>query len=159
MTPQEILETEKVQNWLKYLTDYPEKQGYCMLGLVDRETKEIVQACCLGAYIYTAKCKTLSFSPSRLRDEESRLAIVDEYSVVHLASSYMELHLRSAGGMLSETITIPLLHEYFPAWEASDDNTLPESLADLNDQGGTWPQIAKFINDHPERVFVHYKKT
>ena len=162
MTPQEILETEKVQNWLKYLTSYPERQGYCLLGIVDKETKEVIEACCLGAYIYTANPSLLSNSVSAPTlfvqnvevCEENRLLITDGDSTFRLASSYMELHLRSPGGMLSQAFALPLLHEYFPAWD-TPDNALPESLADLNDQGGTWPQIAKFINDFPEIVFVY----
>ena len=155
MTPYEILETDKVQEWLSYLEAHPEKQGHYELGRVTEDCETIMSACCLGAYLMVVRPDTLSFKEGPVNMKR----ITDHGVYGTLDFSYKDLYLRDEVGKF---VTIPskgVVHQYFPRWEWNPYNSnLPESLGDLNDNGATWPEIAKFIRAFPSQIFIDHKK-
>jgi len=141
MTPQEILETKEVQEWLTYLEENPEKHYTGMLGIL--EENELEKGCCLGAYLYlTNNYKIINNNKSWLCDLNNCKKTLEE--------SFSKLFLHSPEGQLKEELTREETLKYFPDYTF---NYNPTSLANLNDHGAKWPEIAKFIRENPELVF------
>jgi len=116
--------------WVESLEAHPERQGKGRLGIRDLATGEY-RACCLGeGGLIAGVCKwdgeyikTISNSPFYLSEE-----------------AYAALGLRN---QLGAFISGP--HEV--------GSVTVNSLADANDEGATWSEIAAFIRANPEEIF------
>lgn len=126
------LESPLIFLWLSQLEKYPERQTKTILG---EGTPRKYKACCLGeaelcihriAKTKLPFVKTSSQSPNQIFSEARTLVLSDE--------SYQKLKLNGDAGDIRD-------ERY-------------SSLANMNDDGGlTWPEIAKFIRENPEKVF------
>lgn len=113
------------EKWLKSLEDHPERQMAGRLGL--KTSEDTYTACCLGeAGLIAGVCEW---------NEYGMLLTKESNDDGLLSGVYYSLGLRSASGK-------PL------------DTTMHDTLASLNDNGHTWPQIAKLLREHPEQYFT-----
>lgn len=160
MTPQEILELPFIQEWLAYLENNPEKQHASTLGYVDPETKELMKACCLGAYLYLSEKESLVTKSIKHEHSSDTCVILDGVLPIgndyksheqFLVASYKKLHLRTETGQLAGPIQQEWKKKYFSNEFLSDWNL--QSLANMNDCNISWPRIARFIRENPEQIF------
>lgn len=119
------------REWVETLKKYPERQGKNRLGIrVNEFTNECSEMCCLGQglmIIHKHENTTPVFFREFLHDEESS---------AHLDTAWSKLGLFDRAGFIKNNS----LNHF-------------QTLADMNDQGYTWPQIAEFMENNPEKVF------
>jgi len=125
-----ITREEALKMWLTTLEQHPERQTISVLGRTEGKF------CCLGQLchllyeedeITTSKNGEFYFYGSDFDSELLPKEIVDF------------MHFFDNSGCIEED-------------RESDDRKY--SLADMNDNGTTWPEIANFIRENPEKVFV-----
>ena len=118
--------------WLSQLEKYPERK---MVGSLGKKTNgRNYQACCLGELhlcYYRLQKKKLPFEGGDIWDGDHDTL---------LAYSFKKYGLRSDNGRI-----LSLHGRYFKGHK---------NLANANDNGVTWPEIAAFIRKYPERVFT-----
>jgi hypothetical protein len=125
----------KQKQWVQFLRDNPQLQMPGRLGqLVDGELK----MCCLGACLIILDKKKLNI--------DNQLIDTTEFIDKTLSHSYKQMGLNSSTGelILSEInsgITSKIRYK--------------KSLAQANDNGISWLEIADFIENNPEAVFTH----
>lgn len=122
--------------WVKSLEDHPERQMDGQLGQLQEDGS--YKACCLGEGLCVmARIKgerppfDIDFGVLKSEDEDYQLAIKD----------YSGLGIFDGCGIFIGPGPI-------------DGAGATCSLAELNDAGYTWPQIAKIIRNNPERIFT-----
>ena len=118
------------KEWVEYLRNNPSKQMKSCLGHVNPSNGEIIRACCLGAGLIIARKN----QPDKGYDSNGVIRDLDENEIINTAAI--------------ENPDLLGLHDGF--------GFIPKdavSLAMLNDEGKTWPEIADFIEKHPEEVF------
>ena len=123
------------QAWVKSLREHPERQMYKHLGKGDKNN---YQACCLGEAILVV-CRLKGIEPNfiigRLYDSNGD----EKFPTI----TYTELGLNSSTGELNEPLEIE--NKYKPTYF---------SLAEMNDFGFTWTEIADYIEANPDNVFT-----
>ena len=139
--------TELQEEWLQRLEAHPERQISHILGI---KTEDDYKACCLGE-AYVMLCEKKGKSPFYLTsddDDDEDIYIADYKNIECLSrESYGKLNLNDrVGGFRSPGTQIPIAIE-FKGQKYND-------LAEMNDDGITWPEIAQFIREHPEVVFM-----
>ena len=128
--------------WVKNLREHPERQTSCMLGLKCNSGEDTPYlACCLGEALLTLhRMKDGNDDNAFVFDEEyDEWKIMDGRDGKCLGSSWERLGLRDPSGEIFEDE---------PEWEVYN------SLAEMNDAGISWPEIADFIEENPETVFT-----
>lgn len=148
--------------WIKSLRDNPEKQeGGSLAIFKDKDDIFNYKACCLGEYLLCKlrmdnldikKRLTARFSPEvgfSLRDIKDFNEVDNKYCNIGSTgtlTNYKSLKLRSIVGYVDQS-------------KVKGDNPFLKvacsySLAELNDNGISWPEIADFIENNPEAVFT-----
>lgn len=126
------LESPLISLWLSQLEQYPERQTKTILG---EGTPRKYKACCLGEAelcIHRIAKTKLPFVKTSSQLPDQIFSGVEEQ--VLSKESYEKLKLRNDKGSIL--------------------NGKYSSLTYMNDDGGiTWPEIAKFIRENPEKVF------
>lgn len=113
------------EKWMQSLEQHPERQGRNTLGV--QMSNGSYKACCLGEGGLTAGiCRW---------DEEGLLVDIDSGSTHYLDSGYIKLGLRDKRGVAKDYI-------------------LSESMASMNDDGYSWPEIAAIVRGNPEAYFT-----
>lgn len=130
------MELGKLQKaWVESLRKHPERQTPNTLGF--KENNNSYRACCLGELLcvsYKIKKKKMPFNEDGLLEEKGG-------SNISLFESFIDFGLKnSTGGFFDSTV-------YYK-------NRTFISLAEMNDGGLTWPEIADFVENNPELVFV-----
>lgn len=132
--------------WLNHLETHPGRQMTGKLGrLENNENKVKYKACCLGQALVCLK----QFSQGDSFNVESLFAadgdMLEPGSNVRydLTNSFHELGLRDSVGSFTGEVVY-----------SKKDSSAICSLANLNDQGWTWSEIAKFVRSNPNRVFT-----
>lgn len=124
------------------------------LGIREKGDKEY-KACCLGeALMVLHRMKVLDKSPfenNKIVSREKRFDI-DCLSVQEL-QEYELLGLRGASGDLNEAV---YLHDFVKLYPSQANKKLG-SLAEMNDSGISWIQIAEYIENNPDNVFIESK--
>jgi hypothetical protein len=129
--------TELHKEWIADLRRYPERQGKNYLALRDNKDN-IIQACCLGQLLLTAErlgLHTCIWDNTRLvSDRENNCTSLNRYKTFGLVNTI-------GGFKLPMQVCNPIRVVY-------------NSLADANDAGVSWLEIADFIEQNPDKVFV-----
>ena len=122
-----ITREEALELWLTTLEQYPERQTD---GYLKRANG---QMCCLGQL-----CDLLyDENEIKLSDSGEYYLYCDEYSYEVLPMEIVEFM-----GFI----------DVFGGLKNGDPNFF-SSLADMNDLSTSWPEIAKFIRENPDKVF------
>jgi hypothetical protein len=122
--------------WLYRLENYPERQTDSELGHLN-DDGESYQACCLGEYLITYKrCNKIPFAELW---ELSNLS--DDSDLEVLSGSFIDLGLHDESGEIVGGYT-----------DEKGQNF--ESLAELNDHGFSWDEIAAIIRERSEDIFT-----
>jgi hypothetical protein len=111
------------EQWLQSLEQHPERQMKHALGEIDKKTGEY-KACCLGELGLIAGVCVWKVGTGRL------VLNIDEYQTDALADVWDEVGLYGPNG--------------------NADNSHTDSLAWLNDNGKSWPEIAAIIRADPK---------
>lgn len=119
--------------WVQSLREHPERQIQNLLG--QREGDDY-KACCLGEALMCAHRMGIRPSSPFIDDHITS----GYYGAVLNVDDYQMLGLRGSTGEISEKI----LGHRFPY----------SSLTSMNDTNVPWPDIANFIEKHPEAVFT-----
>lgn len=132
--------------WLQQLEKHPNKQ---MRGFLGWGNARNYKACCLGeGAICTYRFKKKKFN---------HLFDVDEYRYLNLGGSSTYYTLPSE--FVNQLGLYDMQGEI--RWtkhnEHNEKASRYTSLADMNDRGVTWPEIAKFIRENPSLVFKESK--
>lgn len=140
-TPKMILGPVQTQ-WLANLRAYPERQMKNKLGT---GTAEHYLACCLGELLLT---KHRHDGTEPFFDDDGDLRCFEDDD--NLDSSYGVLEDYGRFGLYTNAgwINVNNLRHDEPLADL-------DSLARLNDEGWTWPQIADLIERNPEAFFNH----
>lgn len=128
--------------WVDSLKNHPEKQ---MRGLLGVKKGNSYMACCLGelhCVAHRLKKKKLPFDGNVIRDEGN-------CSI--LSKSYEKYGLRNHSGRLK---CYAYYHDGNFSLRPFDQSKAYVSLADMNDYGITWPEIATFVETYPNIVFT-----
>ena len=129
------MELGKIQKqWIANLRAYPEKQIQGILGL---KTSESYGACCLGELLLT-KC--------RINNEPLPFDYNGSLYDGDVLLSPSEVGLEYSWGSLG-------LYNYLGSIKSDIKLKGHVSLAQANDNGVSWPEIADFVEKHPETVF------
>lgn len=125
------------EQWLQSLEQHPERQMSYKLG--EKKPDGSYKACCLGeAGIISGTCYW---------NEHGQLAIKDEYLIIPIWKGGKAIHTLDG-----EAYKIMGFNsEAAKASDASADNHM--TLAEMNDDGKTWPEIAAMIRKDPSRWF------
>lgn len=129
--------TELHKLWIKQLRKYPKRQ---ITGQLGRGTPRFYNACCLGELLvckHRLEKKKLPFHEGYIVDVNKEL---DQHDAEMLGHSFKELGLRSDIGALQDVAEING-KKFF-------------ALAQMNDYGVSWPEIADYIEQNPENVFA-----
>jgi hypothetical protein len=126
--------TELHKEWIADLRRYPERQRPRTLGYI---AEGCTYACCLGQLLLTADRLGLE----EARWFESRLFSLNGSDVDMDIVDYDKFGLASPAGNIQG------------GWQYNK-HTKFTSLADANDGGATWSEIADFIEQNPDKVFV-----
>ncbi len=121
--------TEIQEKWLSELEAHPERQMKGSLGRKDKNGN--IKCCCLGQACLIINENAEWYNDSILESNHNRSALSWQDNAI--------LGLNSINGVLKETAFI--------------NNINYKSLVDMNDEGLTWPEIAKYIRENPENVF------
>lgn len=116
------------EKWVKALEDNPEEQGFNKLGNITDN-----KYCCLGKL-----CMILHEIKGTTPTVTDISSLIDNDSLFYL-KSYKKAGLLDEAGELKEYAKI--------------DNKSYASLADMNDNGCTWTEIAAYIRANPDNVF------
>lgn len=132
------MELGKIQKaWLSDLRKYPERQYNSSLGIKDLSGN--IKACCLGQALLTL-CEIEVTEPTwKVTATSIYLRLDDEGFFNYLHNSFQKLGLRDGTGSFI------------------DKNLKHESLAQMNDGGLSWSEIADYIETNPENVFAESK--
>lgn len=128
------------EQWLKNLEEHPERQTGGRLGRKNEDGG--YSACCLGEYLITYR-KQQGLSDDEIWTGE-QLLDGDSYSDVSLEESWEDMGLYNTEGNFKDNTLIT----------ASNGNAY-DSLAEMNDSGITWPEIARHIRENIDLVFQH----
>lgn len=127
------------KRWVQTLRAYPERQLTGSLGNFEWEDGEInycdYRACCLGqAQILLHEGELDKFlDGTTLINEDQNDGVLGE-------NDWQKYRLRSKVGTLQKSVKI--------------GGQIFSDLADMNDESMTWPEIADYIEQHPENVFT-----
>ena len=117
------------ERWVQFLEQHPDLQGTSRLGYIVRDGENLcdgTKMCCLGAALFTLY--------------PYKVGSLDDYGYkLSLETTYKILGLNNPRGSLKVSFTEGRMHFY--------------SLAEMNDKGFTWPEIAAYIRANPENVF------
>lgn len=119
--------------WVENLRKHPERQTSEVLGFKDKETG--YKACCLGELLlckYRLNKKKMPF--------DKRGNILSDGDLESLIGNYKDLGLKSSIGHVDFVRDEEITHD--------------QSLAEANDSGFSWKEIAEFIEKYPEKVFT-----
>lgn len=122
-----ITREEALELWLTTLEQHPERQTTDVLAKVG-ETEKDYKFCCLGQL-----CHLLYEEDEIVRDDQNCNYGKDKTTYILPQEIVDFMGFNGQVGEIAEK---------------------EESLADMNDNGVTWPEIAKFIRENPEKVFV-----
>ena len=122
------------KEWIKSLREHPERQGKRILGR--RLDNDDYQACCLGE-LKMVDCRLNNFP---LPFDEFGNIVDEKYSGI-LGASYQRYGLNSSTGIINGGFHF--------------STGFKPSLAEANDSGVSWKEIADFIEQNPEKVFTH----
>ena len=121
------------ERWVQFLEQNPDLQGTNQLGYIVRDGENLcdgTKMCCLGAALFTLF--------------PHKVGSLDDYGYkLSLEISYELLGLRDPRGSLFPRFTPKFTNEGIHLY----------SLAEMNDNGFTWPEIAAYIRRNPENVF------
>ncbi len=118
--------------WVKSLKAHPERQLCGQLGVKERFG---YKACCLGELL-------ICFNKHNQWETSWDDSFLSEPggSIFGLRDLYKDIGLRSPTGLLDHPVI----------FKSAYRNT----LANMNDEGDTWPEIAEFVLKNPELVFT-----
>lgn len=140
------MELGQVQKaWIADMKKYPERQIDGKLGWIDSLTGDI-KACCLGQGVLTL-CDIKGIKPSL---ENSFLCDIDTKDYSYPTYSYKELGLRDDRAELKDGVNGSVFGRV-----TKQDHYY--SLSQMNDGGITWKEIAHYMENHPDNVFVESK--
>ena len=122
--------------WVKSLRENPERQMSSQLG--EKNEDGTYKACCLGEYALVASEMNPSIAQLVEWDSHGELYCG---SIEFLEDAYKELGLKSYRGSLSKPLVV-------------SDDVVYYSLADMNDDGMSWPEIADYVEANPHNVFT-----
>lgn len=124
------------QAWIKELREHPERQLKNHLG---RKDDEGIKLCCLGQGLCILD---LINGVESVFTENAWL--VDGSDRRSLAVSHSSLGLHDSLGYFKDPVT-------------HNDTKIDgyDSLAQCNDSGMSWPQIADLIEKHADKIFTH----
>lgn len=122
------------KTWIQSLKDHPERQEKGILGYKSKNGNYF--ACCLGE-LHIIGCQMRNLPPPF----NSEGILKDDNTFITLKDSYKEYGLKDERGSFDSIVTIHGKHYL--------------SLAAMNDGDMTWPEIAKFIEENPEKIFTH----
>ena len=120
---------KKQQEWVNQLKKYPERQYSSKLGHKDANDK--IRACCLGQALICMK---------------GRWAFDEDGEIYDGSSDYPKNSFEDIG-------LITYTGEFKDGKYHQIGDCYQKSLADANDDGATWLEIAEFIENNPEVVF------
>lgn len=123
------------QAWLESLENHPERQTDSCLGY---RTDTGYEACCLGELLIINN-RVNGLPLSDLFSSESGV-LHDGNHDETLCTSYKDVGLYNEDGGF---VNAPIRYR----------NTPYTSLAAMNDDGVTWPDIAQFVRENSEEVF------
>lgn len=130
------------KKWVTDLREHAERQTDGCLGYIGNNDGEM-HLCCLGQALITMK-ESEGINPIDVFVDEwedwERFNLFDGCSDAELSKSYEKLGLHDDVG----SFALDGVHEL-------------ESLADMNDQGVPWTEIADFIEENPKAVFSEPK--
>lgn len=130
--------------WLHNLKTFPERQNKYLLG---DGTLENYTSCCLGELLVCNAIVNdlpIPFVNGIIVDGMDKIKI-NSYEDGVLSNSFKELGLFNSEGRINN-ITLII---------KSDETSLEyDTLVNANDEMATWPQIAAFVEQHPESVFT-----
>lgn len=130
--------------WIKSLREHPERQMQEQLG--KRTPDGGYAACCLGEGLLTLHAYESEYL-DHLFNTERNDYLCDGDAMASLKESYEKLGLRDGDGLFDG--------EELDNIESSDQMLGDAScLAEANDDGYTWPQIADFMEANPKVVFA-----
>lgn len=117
--------------WIKSLKEHPERQMTKYLG---KGTPKNYTACCLGQLLIT-DCKL-----KKKRIPFNKEGHLENGTITSLQNSFKKYGLRDEEGIFEEFYT--------------HGNFTYLGLADMNDYGLTWTEIADFVEENPDMVFT-----
>lgn len=123
------------RQWLENLERYPDRQCKGRLGDM---TENGYEACCLGELLLTDVRMKGGSIMEIIQDGDSFYDEDGDSEV--LANSFVDFGLHGSGG------------EFRDGAQLINDGSF-DSLADMNDKGFTWPEIAQWVRENPEQVF------
>lgn len=134
------------KEWVQYLRDNGHLQGSTHLGKKNIETGEIIQLCCLGAAELLI-CKNEGREP-KWHDRGLLCSIgtngISSTAVLNIPD---RIGLKSTNGGIILTLSGKL--QYLAMYK----NKPYTSLADLNDVGMPWSDIADIIEQNVDKLF------
>ena len=125
---------EHQENWLKALETTNELQGTSRLHTIENNKDYF---CCLGI-----ACVTLKLPKEKINNEIHYLsrAMVGANNMYAPKTAVVLLKLRSSAGDLKNPVKM--------------DEGICSSLAEMNDAGISFKEIADYIRQNPENVFL-----
>lgn len=135
------------KEWVQSLRDHPERQMSHSLGRKS-EQGEGYKACCLGE-LHVIACRKKGVEPfsnkGRIRDAKPDN---DEYQDPYamLEASWEEYGLIDNSGRFLKAIE--------PKLELANTHKEITRLAQMNDSGYNWTEIADYIEKNPDNVFT-----
>lgn len=133
--------------WLRSMNEHPERQGKGVLAIKLSADATNYNACCLGE-LHICALKSEGVEPSFREDHgylylKGNVIMQDGGSSVYLVDSWQKYGLYSDCG------------EFKDYKKHKIGEGIYSSLAEANDSGATWAEIATFIEANPEEVFRH----
>lgn len=140
--------------WVRSLEQHPERQGFGTLGVLHQNGVDY-RACCLGELKITAarisRGRCFNLSHLFMQSAPTPRYLEDGFgSTDYLNNSWEKYGLNSPTGKLScGMICLGII-----AGGRVTEKLLIASLADMNDMGYSWQQIATLVRQRPDWVFT-----
>ena len=143
--------TDNQEAWLKELESGNHAQ--CKERLITVEGEK-ASYCCLGVYAeHVLKLKREHCDDSMDHTTGFCFAFSNEDNDIYLGGyEALRLGLYDSTGKIKHVLDVKQKEKYFPAL-VNFDSSVFKSLANINDAGATFKEIARFIRDNPESVF------
>jgi hypothetical protein len=132
------------KEWVRRLREHPERQTMGQLGYKRSDLDVPYRACCLGeGSILLCELNKKDLQWDKIDETESLYDLISNGCRDSLSDEdYTALGLRDKIGSFAKSYEYP------------DTYNIYGSLAEMNDEGMTWIQIANYIEANPENVFV-----
>jgi len=124
--------------WIESLIVHPERQLQNQLGKKINDTE--YKACCLGELLLCYNKENNIESEWRNNQLIDVYGKENEFTSTEWLGNHTLLGLHNSTGFLPVSVTIR--------------NKTYDSLAAMNDDGITWPEIAEYVKANPDNVFT-----